>query len=292
MYAWSRGHRPEKGDAGVGFASRRRRRRADAVAPGCPSNCLIPPAVSVDVPAHHAGRRRRGRRGDVLRPGWVERWDVAFADLYLRAHDAFVIGESSAVPRPWRLAFTAPDDLPALRHVLLGINAHVNYDLPQAMLSVISPADFDDVSLTRRADAVTTKESTTYWPAASRHEDDLLGDPKTLLDRLLAPLNRVGSKRFLREARQKVWHNVQELNAARLDGDRATSRASVNSKCSAPPASPTCSRQDRCCCGWPSPASVSRSRPRRHTRNRSSSRVSLTGSYALTSPSSIICWKC
>ena len=24
--------------------------------------------------------------------------------------------------------------LPALRHVLLGINAHVNYDLPQAML--------------------------------------------------------------------------------------------------------------------------------------------------------------
>ena len=41
------------------------------------------------------------------------------------------------MPRPWRLAFEAPADLPALRQVLLGINAHVNYDLPQALLAVI-----------------------------------------------------------------------------------------------------------------------------------------------------------
>ena len=158
--------------------------------------------------------------GTFFDPGWVERWDVAFADLYIRAHDAFVIGESPAVPRPWRLAFTAPDDLPALRHVLLGINAHVNYDLPQALLSVITPADFDDVSLIdgRRRDHERIDD---VLASRVKHEDDLLDDPKTLLDRLLAPLNRVGSKRFLREARQKVWHNVQELNAARLDGDRA-----------------------------------------------------------------------
>jgi hypothetical protein len=47
-------------------------------------------------------------------------------------------------------------------------------------------------------------------------EDAELGDPKTLLDRLLTPLNRLGSKRFLRESRQRVWHNVMELHAARL----------------------------------------------------------------------------
>src|SRR3954452_1214718 len=81
-------------------------------------------------------------QGIFLDPPWVEEWDVAFAELYLQAHDAFVAGEMSAVPRPWRLAFTAPDDLPALRHVLLGINAHVNYDLPQALLAVISPGQF------------------------------------------------------------------------------------------------------------------------------------------------------
>jgi hypothetical protein len=31
-----------------------------------------------------------------------------------------------------------------LGHVLLGMNAHVNYDLPQALLTVISDTDFDD----------------------------------------------------------------------------------------------------------------------------------------------------
>ena len=50
--------------------------------------------------------------GRFLDPDWVEWWDVAFAELYLRAHDAFIAGEMSDVPRPWRLAFTAPDDLP------------------------------------------------------------------------------------------------------------------------------------------------------------------------------------
>ena len=158
--------------------------------------------------------------GGFLDPAWVERWDVVFADLYLHAHDAYMSGATSAVPRPWQLAFAAPDGLPALRHVLLGINAHVNYDLPQALLSVISPEDFHDAGLIdrRRRDHEKIDE---VLAGRVKDEEGLLGDAKTLLDRLLAPLNRMGSKRFLREARQKVWHNVLELDAARVDGDRA-----------------------------------------------------------------------
>src|SRR6476469_4588020 len=39
---------------------------------------------------------------------WVERWDVAFAELYLTALDTHLRG---AMPgRPWRLAFDAPAD--------------------------------------------------------------------------------------------------------------------------------------------------------------------------------------
>jgi hypothetical protein len=150
-------------------------------------------------------------------PAWVERWDVAFAELYLDAHDAYVAGDIRAVPRPWRLAFTAPDDLPALRHVLLGINAHVNYDLPQAMLAVINPADFADERLVqrRRHDHERIDD---VLSSRVKDEDEMLGDSRTLLDRVLAPLNRLGSKRFLREARQKVWHNLEALHSARLDG--------------------------------------------------------------------------
>ena len=51
-------------------------------------------------------------------------------------------------------------------------------------------------------------------------EDDELAasGPRTLLDQLLTPLNRLSSQRFLRESRQKVWHNTVELQRARRLG--------------------------------------------------------------------------
>ena len=153
-------------------------------------------------------------------PDWVRRWDVAFARLYLSAHDAHLAGDTGQVPRPWRLAFTAPADLPALRHVLLGINAHVNYDLPQALLAVISPADFDDAPLLGRRRRDHERIDAVLAGRVGEEEGELRAG-QSRLDKLLAPLNRRASKRFLTEARQKVWHNTAELHAARLRGDDA-----------------------------------------------------------------------
>ena len=153
-------------------------------------------------------------------PEWVERWDVAFADLYLAALDLDLQG-SPDVSRPWRLAFDAPAALPALRHVLLGINAHINYDLPQALLAVISDEEFaDPVLVARRGRDHERIDGVLSSRVAA--EDDELGavSTLTLVDRLLQPLNRLSSKRFLREARRKVWHNTVELQHARLVGER------------------------------------------------------------------------
>jgi hypothetical protein len=153
-------------------------------------------------------------------PTWVERWDVVFAEYYLRAHDADLAGDRANVSRPWRLAFAAPDELPALGYVLLGINAHVNYDLPQAMLDVIAPDEFDDAVLLnrRRRDHERIDAVLASRVAA---EDDELRAEQSLVDRLLGPVNRASSRRFLREARRKVWHNVGELHAARMRGEDA-----------------------------------------------------------------------
>src|SRR5215467_10518768 len=149
-------------------------------------------------------------------PDWVEVWDVRFAELYLQAHDSH-----PAAPRPWRLAFEAPEDLPALGHVLLGINAHVNYDLPQALLAVISDDDFADSTLmaSRRRDHERIDGVLAGRVAAEDAELAVHG--RTLTDRVLQPLNRISSKRFLRESRMKVWHNTVALQAARLDGSTA-----------------------------------------------------------------------
>lgn len=156
---------------------------------------------------------------------WVEAWDVAFAELYLNALDADLTG-AGRVPRPWRLAFDAPADLPALRHVLLGVNAHINYDLPQALLAVISAEEFDDpVLLSRRRRDHERIDGVLSGRVAAEDDQLTARSARSLLDRLLRPLNRQASKRFLREARQKVWHNTMALHDARRAGrDAYTTR--------------------------------------------------------------------
>ena len=150
-------------------------------------------------------------------PDWVVRWDVAFADLFIAAHDADQAG--GQVPRPWRLAFQAEPKLPSIVHLLLGMNAHINYDLPPATLSVIADHDFEDPPLIdrRRRDHERINRILARRVAA---EDHAIGGTRSLLDRILTPANRLSSRRFLREARHKVWLNVAELQRARLQGTR------------------------------------------------------------------------
>jgi hypothetical protein len=150
-------------------------------------------------------------------PAWVDRWDVAFADLYVSALEAHLSG--GHVSRPWRLAFAAPRDLPVLRLLLLGINAHINFDLPQALLRVISPEDFANPALVARRQRDHERIDAILATRVSAENAELLAaSRRNLLDRVLRPLNQEGSKRFLREARQKVWHNTRELHEARLAG--------------------------------------------------------------------------
>jgi Family of unknown function (DUF5995) len=161
------------------------------------------------------------RRGGFADPGWVERWDVAFANLYLEALEAEMAGRRPT--RPWAIAFAAPASLPPLRHVLLGMNAHINYDLPQALVAVITDEEFDDAAVraAREADHRAIDGVLASRVAAEDDELTTLSEPAPLLDRLLRPFNRLGTQRFLREARQKVWANAIALSRARRQGPDA-----------------------------------------------------------------------
>jgi Family of unknown function (DUF5995) len=160
-------------------------------------------------------------RGGFADPGWVERWDVAFADLYLDALEADLAGRGPA--RPWAVAFGAPAGLPPLRHVLLGMNAHINYDLPQALVAVITDEQFDDAALLarREADHRAIDEVLASRVAAEDEELTRVSGPVPLLDRMLRPFNHLGTQRFLREARAKVWANAIALSRARRQGPDA-----------------------------------------------------------------------
>ena len=155
---------------------------------------------------------------------WVERWDVAFAGLYLDALEADRRGEP--VPRPWSVAFAAASgerSLPALRHVLLGMNAHINYDLPQALLAVISDAEFDDPALLARREADHRKIDEVLSARVRAEDDELraLTPARSWRDDALQPLNRAATRRFLRESRAKVWANAAALSRSRRQGGEA-----------------------------------------------------------------------
>jgi hypothetical protein len=159
-------------------------------------------------------------RGGFVDGAWTERWDIAFADLYLEALDDW--NAERPVPGPWRVAFEAANAtprVPPIRHLLLGMNAHINYDLPQALIQVITDQEFDDPALVARRsrdhehiDAILSSRVAAEDGELKKVEQP--GD-RTLLDHLLTPFNRAGSKRFLKEARGKVWRNAQALSLAR-----------------------------------------------------------------------------
>jgi hypothetical protein len=104
--------------------------------------------------------------------------------------------------------------------VLLGMNAHINYDLPQSLLAVITDEQFDDTALLarRKADHRAIDDVLASRVAAEDDELTRISGPPPLADRLLRPFNQLGTKRFLREAREKVWANAIALSRARRQG--------------------------------------------------------------------------
>jgi hypothetical protein len=157
---------------------------------------------------------------------WLERWDVAFADLYLHALTADRRGEP--VAGPWRVAFDAArhrPDLSPLHHVLLGMNAHINYDLPQALLAVISPAEFDDPHVLGSRAADHHRIDHVLVARVDAEDSEMSsGSKTTLVDRLLRPANRAATRRILTEARAKVWTNAVALDRARRAGPEQYAR--------------------------------------------------------------------
>src|SRR6202000_395442 len=132
-------------------------------------------------------------------PAWVERWDIAFAQLYLDALAASLAGRRP--PGPWDIAFRARAALTALRHVLVGRNAHTNCDLPQPLLAVITDEEFGDEALLARREADHRVIDGVLASRVAAEADELARNsgPLPRLDRLLRPVSQLGTRRFLRE---------------------------------------------------------------------------------------------
>ena len=159
-------------------------------------------------------------RGGFRDPPWVERWTAAFAGMYLDALRDWT--EGVPVARPWQLAFGARPDVPPLQHLLIGLNAHLNFDLPQSLLAVVPEVELDDPALQaareddfRRIDALVVHRV----PEEYRYLRSVGGPLREeILARLLYPLNLRASRSWLVAARASVWRNALLIAGSRQEG--------------------------------------------------------------------------
>src|SRR3954451_21716290 len=138
-------------------------------------------------------------------PSWVEDWDVDFAGFYLDALEAHRRDPATA-PTPWRQAFGAKSTLRPEGHVLLGMNAHINFDLPQSLVRVIPAEQFADPATLARRERDHERIDGVLAPGGAAEGGELqrAGYPRTRVDHVRGPLTRLATRLFLREARRKV----------------------------------------------------------------------------------------
>lgn len=71
-------------------------------------------------------------------PAWASTYLIEFANWYRKALLDFQQGNIDTVPQPWRLAFSASASGHTLiiQDLLLGVNAHINYDLAYTLYEI------------------------------------------------------------------------------------------------------------------------------------------------------------
>lgn len=154
-------------------------------------------------------------RGEFADPGWVRNYLVVFADLYRRALLAYETGNLETLADPWQVAFESAErgDCSVAQDAVLGINAHVNYDLALALTAVgldgdreAKYADHCAVNrvLRRLVDEVQDRLAERYAPG--------LAD----VDEALGRLDEFVSVLALAEGRDSAWRTAVALTDSRF----------------------------------------------------------------------------
>ncbi|HEY0606818.1 MAG TPA: DUF5995 family protein [Herpetosiphonaceae bacterium] len=160
---------------------------------------------------------------------WAARYAISFANLYRQALLDFERQDLAAVPKAWRIAFetASGNHSLALQDLLLGINAHINHDLPLALAEVtIDPdrdrcyADHNAVNLVLRAavDQLQQQICRVYAPIL------------TVLDLAGGDLDEELAGFSVAKARESAWVAAVSLANARSDAERTAIRTSLNDR--------------------------------------------------------------
>ena len=167
-----------------------------------------------------------------LDPSWLKRLSGLFASAYFRSLDPARTPEERG--RAWCAAHAAAADRhsPVVENALLGINAHINYDLPQVIAANLRDhGDLkDSLTLQRRKfdhDQVNLMLARTVDPAQRTLGEDY-GHGIDAIDRLFAPVDDQVSDWELAHYREQVWWHALAFAGAEERGDSAVVREALD----------------------------------------------------------------
>ena len=151
---------------------------------------------------------------------FVNHEDAVFAKEYFDAWDSYRAGRSAEVPEAWRVAFDAARDrrLSAAGNLYLGINAHVQRDLPFVLyrIGLVSPDGSSRKPDHDRVNVFLNRVTDGLYAELARRFDPTIDDtalPTMLDDAALFQLI-VGW-------RELAWRNAERLANAPTDEARA-----------------------------------------------------------------------
>jgi len=157
---------------------------------------------------------------------FVNHEDVVFARLYFDAFDAWHQSRRDDVPPAWAIAFQAAADrsVPASGDLELGINAHVQRDLPFALAAIglVKPDGSSRKPDHNRVNEFLNRVTDDLYAEIARRFDPTIDDadaPGTADDAALFQI--------IPGWREIAWRNAERLVSATSDEERAEVAASI-----------------------------------------------------------------
>jgi hypothetical protein len=143
-------------------------------------------------------------------PNFVNHEDAVFAGYYFDAYDQWHHGDRSKVPAAWRIALDAADkkQVTGAGDMLLGINAHINRDLPYVLagIGLVKPDGTSRKPDHDKVNEFLNKVTPGLFPELARRFDPTVDDTS-----LPGPVDDMLTFQAFPAMREAAWRNAERL---------------------------------------------------------------------------------
>ncbi len=159
-------------------------------------------------------------------PPWVDRLLQRFAVYYFNALEAFE-QRPAAAPAVWQVAHHAARaaHITELQKLLLGVNAHINYDLVLSLNDVLRGEWAGHTPAQRAARHADHERVNNVIAATIDAVQDQVIDPHMpwmeIIDHLMGPVDELMVSHLIRHWRDDVWNNAARLMDNSDPGEQA-----------------------------------------------------------------------